>query len=165
MRVIDRFGILPLVILFVVGTPLVAGMTMSGLSQAEHMLAIASAGFCVVGLQMGITAMQGVIYPTPIRSTGADWCQAAGRVGAIVAPLGGGALLAAHVPIEQMSYGAAILLAIGALASIALAVLFFRHFGGYRLNEFHTSLEETPRIASPQEVAQAAAPRQAAESR
>ena len=149
MLIIDRLGILPLVILFIIGTPLVALMTMSGLSPAEHTLVIASAGFCVVGLQMGITAMQGVIYPTPIRSTGAGWCQAAGRIGAITAPLGGGALLAAKVPIEQMSYGPAILMAIGALACTALAVLCVRRFGGFRLNEFHTSVEGAPRTVPP----------------
>ena len=165
MLVIDRFGIVPLVVLFVLGTPLVAGMTLSGLSPSEHMLLIASAGFCVVGLQFGITAMQGVIYPTPIRSTGAGWCQAAGRIGAIVAPVGGGVLLAAHVPIEQMSYGPAILMAIGAVAAITLAVLCFQRFGSYRVNEFHTSLEDARRVASPSDAAQVAIPPHAAESR
>jgi AAHS family 4-hydroxybenzoate transporter-like MFS transporter len=165
MLVIDRFGIVPLVVLFVLGAPLVAGMTLSGLSPSEHMLLIASAGFCVVGLQFGITAMQGVIYPTPIRSTGAGWCQAAGRIGAIVAPVGGGALVAAHVPIEQMSYGPAILMVIGAVASITLTILCFRRFGSYRVNEFHTSLEDARRVASPSDVAQAPASPRAVESR
>ena len=165
MLVIDRFGIVPLVVLFILGTPLVAGMTLPGLPPSEHMLLIAAAGFCVVGLQFGITAMQGVIYPTPIRSTGAGWCQAAGRIGAIVAPVGGGALLAAHVPVEQMSYGPAMLMGVGALACIALAVLCFRRFGSYRVNEFHTSLEDARRVASPPDAAQAPVPPHVAESR
>jgi MFS transporter, AAHS family, 4-hydroxybenzoate transporter len=165
MLIIDRFGLLPLAVLFVLGTPLVAAMTMSGLSPAEHMLMIAGAGFCVVGLNLGIAAMQGVIYPTPIRSTGSGWCQAAGRIGAIAAPVGGGALLAAKVPIEQMPYGPAGLMAIGSLASVMLTVFCFRRFGGFRLKEFHTCVEDTARIASPQKVVQGAAPRPAVEPR
>ena len=165
MLIIDRFGFLPLAVLFLVGTPLVAAMTMSGLSSAEHTLMIAGAGFCVVGLNFGIAAMQGVIYPTPIRSTGSGWCQAAGRIGAIAAPLGGGALVAAKVPIEQMPYGPAILMAIGSLACVVLTVLCFRRFGGFRLKEFHTTVEGTARIASPQESVQGSAPRTAVEPR
>jgi AAHS family 4-hydroxybenzoate transporter-like MFS transporter len=145
---IDRFGTLPLVILFLFGTPCVAVLTMGGLSSTEQTLVFAGAGFCVVGLQMGITAVQGLIYPTPVRATGAGWCQAAGRIGAIVAPLGGGALLAAKVPIPQLSHYAAAMMGIGALACVTLAVLCIRRLGGYRLKEFHTEVEAPPRPAA-----------------
>lgn len=148
MFTIDRFGTLPLAILFVLGTPLVALLTLGGLSSSEQTLVFAGAGFCVVGLQMGITAVQGMIYPTPVRSTGAGWCQAAGRIGAIVAPLGGGALLAAKVPIPQLSHYAAALMGIGALSCITLAVLCIRRLGGYQLKEFHTRVEGAPRVAA-----------------
>jgi MFS transporter, AAHS family, 4-hydroxybenzoate transporter len=163
MFTIDRFGTLPLVILFVLGTPLVGLLTLGGLSPSEQTLVFAGAGFCVVGLQMGITAMQGLIYPTPVRSTGAGWCQAAGRIGAIVAPLGGGALLAAKVPIPQLSHYAAALMGIGALACITLAVLCVRRLGGYQLKEFHTRVESVTRVAVSRSPL--STPPQAAESR
>lgn len=147
MFTIDRFGTLPMVLLFLLGTPCVAVLTLGGLSSTEQTMVFAAAGFCVVGLQMGITAVQGLIYPTAVRSTGAGWCQAAGRVGAIVAPVGGGLLLAAKVPIPQLSHYAAALMGIGAVAFISLALLCIRALGGYRLKEFHSQVEAAPRVA------------------
>ena len=64
-----------------------------------------------------------------------------------------------------MSYGPAMLMGVGALACIALAVLCFRRFGSYRVNEFHTSLEDARRVASPPDAAQAPVPPHVAESR
>ncbi len=99
--IIDRFGVIPLVALFFVGAPLIAAIGMSGLSATEHGMIIAGAGFCVTGINFGMGAVLGTIYPTPVRAMGTGWAQAAGRVGALAAPLVGGALLSefpAEVP-------------------------------------------------------------------
>jgi MFS transporter, AAHS family, 4-hydroxybenzoate transporter len=133
---IDRFGAIPLVALFVIGTPLVAAIGLSGLSSWEHGLIIAAAGFCVTGINLGSSAILGIIYPTAIRSTGTGWAQAAGRVGAILAPIAGGALLALKLPMQQLTLAPASLLGFGTLAAITLAVLCVRRFQGYRLDEF-----------------------------
>jgi MFS transporter, AAHS family, 4-hydroxybenzoate transporter len=136
---IDRFGAIPLVALFVIGTPLVAAIGMSDLSSWQHGLIIAAAGFCVTGINLGSSAILGIIYPTAIRSTGTGWAQAAGRVGAITAPIAGGALLALKLPMQQLTLAPASVLAIGALAATTLAVLCVRRFQGFRLDEFAKS--------------------------
>jgi MFS transporter, AAHS family, 4-hydroxybenzoate transporter len=133
---IDQFGAIPLVALFVIGTPLVAAIGMSGLSSWEHGLIIAAAGFCVTGINLGSSAILGIIYPTPIRSTGTGWAQAAGRVGAICAPIAGGALLALKLPMQELTLAPASLLGFGALAAMTLAILCVRRFQGFRLDEF-----------------------------
>jgi MFS transporter, AAHS family, 4-hydroxybenzoate transporter len=136
ISVIDRFGVVPLVALFVLGAPFVAAIGISGLPSWEHGLIIAAAGFCVTGINFGSSAVLGIIYPTPIRSTGTGWAQAAGRIGAIAAPIAGGTLLALKVPMQQLPLAPALVLGIGALASLALTVLCVRRFQGLRLDEF-----------------------------
>jgi len=44
--------------------------------------------------QAGINSLSGLVYPPAIRSTGAGWASAVGRIGTIVGPLVGGILLA-----------------------------------------------------------------------
>ena len=135
MFVIDRRGVVPLVIMFIIGCPLVALMVASGLSPNAHALIIAGAGFCVTGIQCGITALLGVLYPTPIRSVGTGWTQAAGRVGGLAAPIVGGILLGMKLPTQDLTLAPAMLLAIGAVACAMLAWLCHRHFGGIHVGE------------------------------
>ncbi len=52
-------------------------------------------GFLVIGAQAGLNALAAKFYPTPIRSTGVGWALGVGRVGSIVGPLIGGAMLEA----------------------------------------------------------------------
>lgn len=135
MFIIDRLGVVPLVILFALGCPLVAAMVLPGLSPVVHALVIAGAGFCVVGVQCGITGLLGVLYPTPIRSLGTGWTQAAGRLGALAAPVVGGILLGMHLPTQQLTLAPASLLAVGAVASATLAWACWRHFKGVHVSE------------------------------
>ena len=134
--VIDRLGVVPLVIMFVLGVPLVASMAASDLSPAVHAMVIAGAGLCVTGINFSLTALLPIFYTTSIRALGTGWTQAAGRVGALAAPLAGGYLLASGLPTEQLTWAPAILLAVGALAAVVLAWLCIRQFGGTRVAEF-----------------------------
>lgn len=134
--IIDRMGVVPLVILFLAGAPLVAAMAVSDLSPAAHAAIIAGAGFCVVGVQLGITALLGIFYPTPIRSLGTGWTQAAGRLGALAAPIVGGILLDMKLPIQALPLAPALLLAVGFIACSVLTVLCIRRFQGWRPGEF-----------------------------
>lgn len=134
--IIDRLGVIPLVLLFLAGTPLVAAMAVADLSPSAHALVIAGAGLCVTGVQLGITALLGIFYPTPVRSLGTGWTQAAGRLGALAAPIVGGILLDMHIPMRRLPLAPAILLAVGFVACAALALLCVRRFGGLHPDEF-----------------------------
>jgi len=54
---------------------------------------ICGAGVGIGGCQAGLNSLSGRIYPPQIRTTGAGWALALGRVGAILGPLLGGLLL------------------------------------------------------------------------
>ena len=97
---------------------------------------IAGAGLCVTGLNIVLVAVLGIIYPTAIRSMGTGFTQAAGRVGALAAPIVGGLLIDLKVPLEQLTLAPAGLLALGAVASSVLTWRCYRAFGGIHLTEF-----------------------------
>ena len=65
----------------------------SGASIALLTVTVTAAGFCVVGGQTSSHALVAGFYPTAIRATGLGWCLGLGRIGSIVGPILGGALL------------------------------------------------------------------------
>lgn len=137
--VLDKIGIIPVVLLFLIGAPLVAAIALTDLSPEMHALIILGAGVCVTGVQLGLTALLGMFYPTAIRSSGVGWTQAAGRVGALAAPLAGGALLAMNVPIQKLPFAPAALMVLGTVACAALAWRCFARFRSWRPGEFSRS--------------------------
>lgn len=146
---IDRFGVIPIVVLYVVGSPLVAAIGAPGLTPGVLTIVIACAGFCVVGINFGLNATMGMIYPTPIRSVGAGWAQALGRLGSITGPVLGGILVGMQLTNRQLFAAPAIALAVGAIACGLLAMFCVRRFRGYQLDEHVASLAEvgfTPRV-------------------
>jgi AAHS family 4-hydroxybenzoate transporter-like MFS transporter len=80
------------------------------------LMAITLAGACVVGGQIGIITVTATIYPVAIRSSGVGWALGVGRIGSVVGPILGSALIAAHVPDTQ-------LFLMGALPVLAAAVV------------------------------------------
>ena len=132
---VDRLGVVPMVVLFLLGIPLMGAIGTPDLPPALFAAVIAAAGFCVTGINFSMGAALGSIYPTPVRSLGAGWAQAAGRIGSLAAPIIGGALLGFHLPTRQLLLAPAAALAIGAVAAVVLAVLCVRRFGGCRLDD------------------------------
>ena len=124
MRPVDRFGLAPVPILFAVAIPAVGLIGVTGLPELTVMGLVFIAGFCLIALQFGIIATESQVYPTYIRSWGVGSCFAFGRVGSVIGPLVGGAMLARHVPVQSLFYLASALLVIGLAAAAKLAPLY-----------------------------------------
>ncbi len=133
--VIDTLGIIPLALMFLVGAPLLATMILPGVPLWGKHLLIAGAGVCSMGLQVGISAALSLLYPSSVRSMGVGIGQAAGRVGAIAAPIIGGVMLVLNVPPHLMMLVPGILFVIGALASFGVALICFRRLGSWKAGE------------------------------
>lgn len=133
---IDRFGVIPLVVMFFAGAPLIAAIGMVENAHLAQWLIIAGAGLCVNGINFGTNAVLAIIYPTEIRSFASGWAQAAGRLGALAAPIIGGTMLGLHFTMQQVLVAPALLLAVGGLATAILTLICVRQFGGLRLGEF-----------------------------
>ncbi|MNP50072.1 4-hydroxybenzoate transporter PcaK [compost metagenome] len=89
-------------------------------------LLIAIAGASTIGTQILANACAVQFYPAHIRSTGLGWAMGIGRIGAIIGPLLGGALQAAHWPL-QFSFLAFALP--GVVGVLAMAVFLGRRTG------------------------------------
>ncbi len=135
-RPIDKMGLTPIAILFVIAVPVTALIGYVG-SMSEPLLMLIEfiAGFCVLGIQLGLNATAAMIYPTSIRANGSGWALGIGRVGSIVGPILGGALIQMKLSVTALYMLAAIPLAIGAVACIILARLYVKHFQGAGLGQ------------------------------
>jgi MFS transporter, AAHS family, 4-hydroxybenzoate transporter len=77
--------------------------------------AVTLAGACVVGGQIGVIAATSTIYPDAIHTSGVGWALGIGRIGSVVGPFIGSALIANQLPIPE-------LFAIGAIPALIASV-------------------------------------------
>ena len=92
--VIDRFSFRALALVYFIAVFAVGAIGQLGHSVVFVTMAIFAAGFCIVGGQIAANALAATFYPTSVRATGVGWALGIGRIGSIVGPLVGGALLA-----------------------------------------------------------------------
>ena len=116
-RFIDRMGLRPVVLLIVLAIPATAAI--GYFATTPWLIWVASAaGFCLLGIQFGLNATAGMIYPTYVRSYGVGWAFGIGRFGAFGGPALGGMLIAMQVPLGQLYLYAATPLIISLLACL-----------------------------------------------
>lgn len=70
-------------------------------------LLVFAVGVFFIGGQMCIAAAVSFFYPSSLRATGIGWAMGVGRIGAIIGPLIGGALLARKIPAGHLFHVAA----------------------------------------------------------
>jgi AAHS family 4-hydroxybenzoate transporter-like MFS transporter len=121
-RLVDRMGLTPIAIMFCIAVPVVASIGYLATSSPDLMLVAAFiGGFCVLGLQFGLNATPGMLYPTSCRANGAGFAFGVGRFGAVLGPVVGGVLVGMHLPIASLYVYAAMPLIVGAVACFILA--------------------------------------------
>jgi MFS transporter, AAHS family, 4-hydroxybenzoate transporter len=123
--VIDRFSFRALALVYFIAIFAVGAIGRLGHSTALVAIAIFVAGFCMVGGQIAANALAAGFYPTSIRATGVGWALGIGRVGSIIGPLVGGALLT-----MKWSAGAVFLAAAVAALCAALAAFWLSRLAG-----------------------------------
>jgi len=132
-RLLDKRGLAAIGASFLLGCPVVAAIGIPGLSHLLLSVAVFFAGFCILGNQLGLNAVSGLLYPTAIRSNGVGWANAIGRFGAIAGPMIGGWLIGRHLPLPRLFLVPLAPMIVGAVASFVLLRICFRLFGGRRL--------------------------------
>jgi AAHS family 4-hydroxybenzoate transporter-like MFS transporter len=103
------FGVYPpMAVEFVASLALVA-LAAQIFASFELMIAVTFVlGVSVQAAQAGLNVLAAMYYPTAIRSTGVGWALGVGRVGAIVGPLIGGAMLEMHWTPRQIFLAGAV---------------------------------------------------------
>ena len=123
--IIDRFSFRALALVYFVAVFAVGAIGQLGHSAVFVTMAIFAAGFCIVGGQIAANALAATFYPTSVRATGVGWALGIGRVGSIVGPLVGGALL-----IAKWSPGSVFMAAAGAALCAAVAAFSLSRLAG-----------------------------------
>jgi AAHS family 4-hydroxybenzoate transporter-like MFS transporter len=134
-RLMDRWGVLALTIYFVIACPMMTLIGIHGLSPLFVEMATFMTGFAIVGIQLGLSAMVGVLYPTEIRATAGGYAIAVGRFGGIAGPMIGALIISLGLSTFQFFVAPVILMAIGAGACFALTQICIRRFGSRKLDE------------------------------
>jgi AAHS family 4-hydroxybenzoate transporter-like MFS transporter len=120
-RLIDRRN--PYLILgcaYAVSAVSIAVLASSASSVVVLLAAATVAGFGVSGGQIGLNAVTAASYPTAIRATAIGWALGVGRVGSILGPTIGGALLSLGWSADALLLTAVIPAAVASVAVIAL---------------------------------------------
>jgi MFS transporter, AAHS family, 4-hydroxybenzoate transporter len=117
---LDRYGPKAISFTFVLAAVVMVILGNSGSSEAMLMTFAFLAGFMVIGAQFGHAGLQGIVYPTSIRSTGAGWAIGIQRIGGFIAPVAAGMLIDRHLSTPALFQ----IVAVGELiAAIAYGIL------------------------------------------
>jgi AAHS family 4-hydroxybenzoate transporter-like MFS transporter len=119
--IIDRFSFRALALVYFIAVFAVGAIGQLGHSVVLVALAIFAAGFCIVGGQIAANALAAAFYPTSVRATGIGWALGIGRVGSIVGPLVGGALLTMKWSTAEVFMAAAMAALCAAIAAFSLS--------------------------------------------
>jgi len=118
-RFVDRMGLRPVLLLMLLGIPTTAAIGYFATSPLLVWVTFAS-GFCLLGIQFGLNATSGVIYPTHVRSLGVGYAFGVGRFGAFGGPALGGLLIGMNLPLTNLYLAAATPLVISLVACVAM---------------------------------------------
>jgi AAHS family 4-hydroxybenzoate transporter-like MFS transporter len=124
-RLMDRvnvFGVLAAA--FAIGTVFVfaLGATLS-VSLVTTLALTCATGLTVFGGQLNFPGLTANYYPVHMRSTGAGWAMAVGRIGSVVGPLIGGALLATGFGTRELLCLAALPAGLAAIVLVTMTRL------------------------------------------
>jgi len=122
MRFVDRYGVLFVAILPLIGIPAVIGLGAVAGSAAAVIAMAFVVGCCTSGAQAGLNGSAGTFYPTAIRANGVGTAIGVAKIGSITSPLIGGALIARDLPVQQLFIYAAIPVAAALVGIIALGI-------------------------------------------
>ena len=132
---LDRFGFMVVAALFALAGPAIIMLGMGSL-PFSFMAGIAGvAGIAVLGAQFGNNAAAGLLYPTSIRGKGVGTALSIGRLGAIVGPMVGTALLGMDMSMQRLFVIAATPIIIGFIAAVILSWLCYRRFNSFQLDD------------------------------
>jgi MFS transporter, AAHS family, 4-hydroxybenzoate transporter len=130
-RPVDRIGLLPVFIMFLIAIPFSCAIGYSTFSETVSMIDVFISGFFVLGLQFALNAAGALIYPTTLRATGSAWAGTLGRLGSVVGPSVAGILLSTGMSIQTFYMTLVVPLGLGAIAAFFFARIYYARFHGH----------------------------------
>jgi MFS transporter, AAHS family, 4-hydroxybenzoate transporter len=123
MRFTDRRGAIAVAFypLLAIGTLLVQGFDL--MPHSLFLVTVILSGILVSGGHFGILSIAGIYYPSAIRASGGGWATSVAKIGGILGPVVGAAVLSSGLPILR-SY---------ALLAVCPAILLISALGIHRI--------------------------------
>lgn len=121
---LDRFGFALIPLLFACGIPALFSVGIAGLPPEAVLTVVILTGFCLYGLQFGIIALEGPLFPPPVRGRGVSFCFAIARLGAAGGPWVAGVLIHRQVSIPTLFMLFTVPLAIGCIVTAIVTPLY-----------------------------------------
>lgn len=118
-RFVDKMGLKPVIILILLGIPTTAAIGYYALGPLLVWAAFA-AGFCLLGIQFGLNATAGMMYPTHVRAYAVGWAFGIGRFGAFGGPALGGLLISKGLSLPTLYAYAASPLVVSLIACLVM---------------------------------------------
>jgi MFS transporter, AAHS family, 4-hydroxybenzoate transporter len=128
MRPLDRYGMWPCTLLYLLSLPVVASLGAPMNNEALFMVLVSLAGFCVLGLHFAQVFCVSSVYPTSIRPLGIGMFMIFARAGGAVGPLVVGIMLGNKISIKGLFLWGTLPLAIGLVASLAVTLIYRRYY-------------------------------------
>jgi len=132
---VDRFGFLAVMAWGVLTAATVWAIGVPGLDVGWIATWVAISGFGMQGVQYGLNASSGMLYPTSFRAFGSGWAFSVSRIGAVAGPILGGYLVAQKLTPQQLFFFPVIPLVIGIVLAAILVMLCYRRFHSLQLDE------------------------------
>lgn len=123
-RPLDRLGMVPCTILYILSIPVIASLGLPGHGDLMVSVLVSMAGFCILGLHFAQVSCVSSVYPTSARAFGVGWFMLFARAGGAIGPAIVGVLVGQHMSMSTLFYWATLPLALGTVASIAVTVLY-----------------------------------------
>jgi AAHS family 4-hydroxybenzoate transporter-like MFS transporter len=121
-------GVFPAMVMEFIASLALIGVASVMFANFELMMIVTFVlGITVQGAQGGLNVLAAMYYPTTVRSTGVGWALGIGRIGSIVGPLIGGAMLAMQWTPQQIFQAGAIPAFIAGAAVVASNLLMGRN--------------------------------------
>jgi len=121
---LDRVGFLLVPVLFACGIPALFSIGIAGLPPELVLTMVLVTGFCLYGLQFGIIALEGPLFPPPVRGRGVGFCFAIARMGAAIGPWVAGFLIHRQVSIPVLFMLFTVPLGLGCIVTSIITPLY-----------------------------------------
>ena len=99
MRINDRYGLGPVVLVPALAVPVLAMVGLGLVSPALFLPMVVLQSLLIGAEHSSIIAISGTFYPSAIRASGGGWVASVGKVGGVMGPIIGAAVLSSGMPI------------------------------------------------------------------
>jgi AAHS family 4-hydroxybenzoate transporter-like MFS transporter len=102
MRFTDNYGPIAVAAMPLLAIPLLLVGGLIDVGSTGLLALVGMIAFALIGGHLGMNSIAGIFYPSTVRSTGAGWATAVGKIGSILGPLLAGVILSTNLPTQNI---------------------------------------------------------------